>query len=62
MPHDANGLLLAAGDIVNFPFTVKRVYDAGDFCNVELESVLPMPGNGSLLTISAVNTKQVVKQ
>lgn len=62
MPHDANGVVLVDGDLVNFPFRVKRVYEAGDFCNVELESVIPMPGNGYNLTLSAVNTKQVVKQ
>jgi hypothetical protein len=40
MPHDRNGKLIKAGDIVNIPCRVMAVY-AGDTCNVQLEAVVP---------------------
>ena len=62
MPHDLKGNELRPGDMVSMDFKVKMVTNSEDFCNVTLESCLPMtPGGVDRLTISQVNTKQVVK-
>lgn len=62
MSHDKNGTLLKAGDIVTVEFEVTGVFQDADpnFCNCNLKSVLPMPGNGVHSTLSAINTKQVL--
>lgn len=61
MPHDAKGRLVEVGDIVMMPFKVKMVHSAEDFCNCDLESVYKMPGNDSRTSLSAVNTRQVLR-
>jgi len=61
MPHDARGNVLKAGDRVIVPFIVTAVYSEDGFCNVNLESELVMPGNGSKTTLSAINTKQTYR-
>lgn len=58
MPHDCRGRLVEVGQTVIVRFKVLRVVDAGDFCNVDLESIVPMPGNGIKTTLGAINTKQ----
>jgi hypothetical protein len=60
MPHDKNGQLLQAGDKVIVEFAVKSVCP-GEYCNCELVSTEVIPGNGHPATLSAINTKQVVK-
>lgn len=62
MPHDKNGTPIEVGDRVIVEFEVLKVWDSGDYCNVNLRSVELMPGNGHALDISAINTKQTVKR
>ncbi len=61
MPHDANGKVLAVGDKVHIPATVKAVHMAEDYCNLDLEFDLIMPGRDSKDQYHAINTRQVVK-
>lgn len=58
VPHDKNGKVIQAGDIVNVPCRVTTVHTGEEYCNVSLETVEPMyPGdNKSTLTL---NAKQV---
>lgn len=62
MSHDKNGTQLEAGDIVTVEFRVTGVFPNADpnFCNCNLESVIPMPGNNIPTTLSAISTKQVL--
>lgn len=43
MPHDRNGNLLEVGDIVNVPCKVTSVTPSEEYCNVNLETLYPMP-------------------
>lgn len=61
MPHDAKGRLIEVGDTVLMPFRVKMVHAGEDFCNCDLQSIYPMPGDGSRTSLSAVNTRQVLR-
>jgi hypothetical protein len=56
--HDINGAKLQEGDKVLVEMKVLNVSADQDFCNVTLETVHTMPGNGypSQMTL---NTKQV---
>lgn len=60
MSHDKNGTLIQPGDTVTVECKVLSVTADQDFCNLNLESVLPMPGNGIKTAISAINAKQVL--
>jgi hypothetical protein len=63
MPHDLRGAEIRPGDIVSMDFKVKLITNSEDFCNVTLESCLPMTSGGvDRLTISQVNTRQVFKK
>lgn len=60
MPHDQNGNLLTVGDYVLVPARVKEVYSGEEYCNVQLETALPMyPGESK--SGMTLNAKQVVK-
>lgn len=62
MPHDANGNVIEAGDIVSIRFKVTQVSSGDDYCNVTLQSVIPMPPeNKYCIDLSAVNTRQTEK-
>jgi hypothetical protein len=61
MPHDRDGWLIEVGDHVTVEFVVTGVHPSASLCNVQLESVIPMPGATWTTTLSAINTKQVVK-
>lgn len=58
MPHDSNGKLVQAGDLVSVRCEVVSVHQSEDYCNVSLKTVLFMPPytEGTSLTL---NTKQV---
>lgn len=60
MSHDKNGTLIQPGDIVTVECVVKSVTPDNDFCNLNLESVEVMPGNGTKCSIAAINAKQVL--
>lgn len=61
MPHDANGELVSVSDIVYIPAKVKAIHNTENYCNLDLEFMYPMPGNGDRQCYSAINTKQVIK-
>jgi hypothetical protein len=61
MPHDAKGRLLKEGDVVLVPFTVTMVSTGENYCNVNLESVIGMPPDGTKTNLGAINTKQVYR-
>lgn len=58
MPHDRRNRELQDGDLVNVPCRIKRVSTEADYCNVELETVEPMPGNNTCTSMH-LNTRQV---
>lgn len=60
MPHDAKGDQIYAGDMVNVRCRVKEVYQTDEFCNVIVETVLPMFPNNNATTIT-LNSSQVWK-
>ncbi len=60
MPHDKNGRVVEPGQRVTVEFIVKHVHQAEDYCNVDLESVERMPGNDTTISLTAINTRQVV--
>lgn len=60
MPHDRDGQLLEVGDFVYVPCVVKSVQVAEEYCNVSLETEIPMPPYTVPSTLT-LNTKQVVK-
>lgn len=62
MPHDANGVELKVGDIVNMPFKVKQVHLSEEYCNLDLESCYKMYPSDNRTTLSAVNSRQVEKK
>lgn len=52
MPHDKNGNLVKEGDVVSIEFKVKSITPTEDFCNLSLESVIPMKPEGTPSTLS----------
>lgn len=60
MPHDKNGVLLAVGDLVNVPCKIASIQTGEEYCNVSLETVIPMPPYTVPSTLT-LNTKQVEK-
>jgi hypothetical protein len=61
MPHDFNDTEVNVGDLVFIPAKVTAVYQTedGKFCNLNLETVHPMPPYETGTTV-VLNTKQVV--
>ena len=60
MPHDKNGNVLKEGDRVDVPCIVKSITPGDEYCNVNLETLVPMPPYTVPSTI-VLNTKQVEK-
>lgn len=56
--HDINNAEIRVGDRVLVEMRVTQVSADQDFCNVTLETVHTMPGNG-LKSCMTLNTKQV---
>lgn len=56
MPHDVNGALLEAGDVVILRARVLRVESDEDYCNVTVESVHGRRPDGMKETLSSINT------
>ena len=61
MPHDFNNTEVAVGDLVMIPCRVTDVFvtEDGKYCNLNVQTVHPMPPyeTGSAITL---NTRQVV--
>lgn len=57
MPHDRNGKLLKVGDVVNVPCRVTQLHEGTEHCNVQLETLEPMPPYTEPYTLS-LNTRQ----
>jgi hypothetical protein len=60
MSHDKNGTLIQPGDIVTLELEVKSIAGDENFCCLEAETTLVMPGNGLKNQIHALSTKQVL--
>ncbi len=60
MPHDRDGQVLVVGDVVHVPARVKALHLTEDYCNVDLETLEPMPPGDGTNSMS-LNAKQVVK-
>lgn len=60
MSHDKNGTLIKIGDIVLIECEVKNISGDENYCSLDVETILPMPGNGHKNYIGALSTKQVL--
>lgn len=60
MPHDRDGVELKVGDRVMVPCIVTAIHLTTDFCNVDLQTVRPMPPLEAMTAIT-LNSKQVQK-
>lgn len=60
MSHDKNGTPIKAGDIVTLELEVKSINGDENYCCLEAETTLAMPGNGLKNQIHALSTKQVL--
>ena len=60
MPHDRDGIEVKPGDRVLVECVVKAVHSTADYCNVDLETVSPMPPRDTS-TMLTMNTRQVRK-
>jgi hypothetical protein len=58
MAHDVNGTLLQEGDEVVIRAKVKSIQATGDYCNVSVDCVEPMPPSNNVSSF-CLNTKQV---
>ena len=56
--HDINGAKLEVGDVVLVQMKVLNVSADQDYCNLTLETVHAMPGNG-MVSHMTLNAKQV---
>lgn len=56
--HDINGAKLEVGDVVLVQMKVLNVSADQDYCNLTLETVHAMPGNGTVSHMT-LNAKQV---
>ena len=59
--HDAKGRELSVGDRVMIPCWILVIHAGWDYCNVDVESIATMPGNGSSMRTSAINTQQLLR-
>lgn len=58
--HDRNGKPLAVGDKVIITGTVKARYSSdNEYCNVTIETEVPMAGNAYSITLNAKQTEKV---
>lgn len=55
MPHDASGLELKVGDIVNVPCRIVKIFPGEVYCNVNVETLHHMypTDNVSSFTLNA---------
>lgn len=60
MPHDKRGTELHVGDTVMVPCIVKAIHLTADFCNVDLETKLPMPPLDTVQALT-LNSRQTIK-
>jgi hypothetical protein len=54
--HDANGKVLAKGDVVFIPAVITDLYAGEDFCNATLQTVYGRRPDGAHEAIAAINT------
>jgi len=60
MPHDKRGIELRVGDIVMVPCRIKAIHLTEEYCNVDLETTLPMiPSKRA--TALTLNSRQTIK-
>jgi hypothetical protein len=61
MPHDKRGTELAVGDTVMVPCLIKAIHLTEDYCNVDLETKIPMPGQTLTIQQWTLNSRQTIK-
>lgn len=61
MSHDRDGNLLEIGDFVYIPCIVKSISPAEGYCNLTLETIIPMPPENKYTNTYSLNTKQIIK-
>lgn len=61
MPHDMNGTELKVGDRVLIEFVIKEIHLTEEYCNCNLDSVIPMYPSRNTSSI-VINTKQCEKK
>lgn len=60
MPHDRDGEVLSVGDTVYVPVKITAIHLTEDYCNVNLETLQPMPPSHTRTELH-LNAKQVIK-
>lgn len=58
MPHDCEGSKIKVGDQVILRATVKSVQEGDEFCNLTVDTLIPMHPTDQPTTIT-LNTRQV---
>lgn len=58
MPHDSKGERVQVGDEVLIRATVREVYEGEEYCNVQLETAIPMQPSGAAYQIT-LNAGQI---
>lgn len=61
MPHDRDGKQISVGDTVWVPCIVRTIHDGEGYCNVDLETLQPMPPTNNRTELT-LNAKQVLKK
>lgn len=61
MPHDKRGSELHVGDTVMVPCLVKAIHLTEDFCNVDLQTKIPMPPLNQDVQSLTLNSRQTIK-
>ena len=61
MPHDMNGNELRVGTTVLIPCQVKAIHLTEQYCNVDLETNIPMYPSDNRTTLT-LNSKQTIKK
>lgn len=56
--HDKNGKPLKEGDLVSVLFKIRSVSADQDYCNITIDTVEVMPGDGTTSCLT-LNAKQV---
>ncbi len=62
MPHDKNGRELKVGDIVLVPCKIKAIHMTEQYCNTDLETMLPGFPREMLAREFTLNSRQTIRK